>query len=57
MAGCAVKEIGGFFWPDSDKVCAPATLEEVSSVEVALSLVKQRNECDQEGGKVGDWAS
>ncbi|MFZ8899817.1 MAG: FkbM family methyltransferase, partial [Alphaproteobacteria bacterium] len=48
-----MKEIKGFYWPDSDADCHRAVFDETYKIDKALSLTQGRSVCIQAGGNVG----
>ena len=47
-----MKEIRGFWWPDSDKDCNPAVLKEVYKIDLLDKYLKQKRVVVQAGGNV-----
>ena len=52
-----MKQINGYWWPDSDKQCHPVVPKQVKDLEKALQLTNKFDLCIQAGGNVGIWAN
>lgn len=48
-----MKEINNFWWPDNDKDCHPAVLQEVYKINLLDQYLKDKKVCIQAGGNVG----
>ena len=51
-----MKQIQGFYWPDSDNDCHPVILQQSADIKVVLDHVQAFDVCVQAGGNVGVWA-
>lgn len=52
-----MKQVNGFWFPDSDSKCSRVIFEECESADLAVGFCKSTNVCIQAGGNVGVWAA
>lgn len=50
-----MKEINGFYWPETDTDCHPVVPNQLEDVNYALKYTKETKVCVQAGGNVGVW--